>query len=69
MRKLIEQGTEAVAAYMRERAARAPSIAEQIPYLIAAEAIRSMTYGVDSVPSADILTVLDAAELAERAER
>jgi hypothetical protein len=63
--EIIAQGREAVAAYILERQAASPGIAREIPRLIACEWIRDMTHGVDAVPAADILTVLDGAELAE----
>ena len=64
MRPEIEQGPEAVAAHMRQRQAVTPSIAMTIPYLLATEFIRELTYGPDAVPSAAIRTVLDGLDLA-----
>lgn len=67
-REPIDHDTEVrlLAARMRERAAQVPAIAALMPYIIAAEAIRALTYGTDAVASADILVILDAVERAER---
>lgn len=61
----LDQGPQAIAAYMRQRAAASPSIARDVPGIIATEAIRALTYGVDQVPAARILAILDALDLVD----
>jgi hypothetical protein len=59
-RAILEQGSAAVAAYMRRRQQDAPNIADLIPYIVATELIRELTYGAAAVSSRDIRTVLAA---------